>query len=75
MDEIWGCVKYVGIPYDTVMRLPIQNRRYFIMRHNEEQEKLMNERNGTNKNFNVYGEGANKLTENIQNNPKAGGGF
>ena len=37
-DEIWGCVKYVGIPYDTVMRMPIHVRKYFIRKHNEEQE-------------------------------------
>ena len=39
-DEIWGCTHYMKIPLETVMRLPVQDRRYFIQRHNEEQEGI-----------------------------------
>jgi hypothetical protein len=28
------------IPMETVMKLPIQDRRYFIQKHNEEQDGL-----------------------------------
>lgn len=28
------------LPMETVMKLPIQDRRYFIQKHNEEQEGL-----------------------------------
>lgn len=28
------------IPMETVMKLPIQDRRYFIHKHNEEQEGI-----------------------------------
>ena len=28
------------IPMETVMKLPIQDRRYFIQKHNEEQEGI-----------------------------------
>ena len=38
-EEIWGCCKYIGLPYDTVMSMPIQDRKFYIMKHNEEQEK------------------------------------
>jgi hypothetical protein len=39
-DEIWGCTHYMKIPMETVMKLPVQDRRYFIQKHNEEQEGL-----------------------------------
>ncbi len=34
-DEIWGCVKYIGIPYDTLLDMPIQDRKVWIMKHNK----------------------------------------
>ena len=39
-DEIWGCTHHMKLPMETVMKLPIQDRRYFIQKHNEEQEDL-----------------------------------
>lgn len=39
-DEIWGCAHYMKIPMETVMKLPVQDRRYFIQKHNEEQEGI-----------------------------------
>lgn len=42
-DEIYGCFKYIGIPIETVYHMPVQDRRYFIMRHNAEQEHLIHE--------------------------------
>jgi hypothetical protein len=40
LEEIYGCFKYIGIPIETVMNMPIQNRKYFIMRHNHDTEEL-----------------------------------
>lgn len=37
-EELWGCFKYIGIPMDTLMNMPIQDRRYYIQKHNEDQE-------------------------------------
>lgn len=33
-EEIWGCYKYVGIPLETIYSMPIQERKYFIQKHN-----------------------------------------
>ena len=49
MDEIYGCFKYIGIPIDTVMNMPVQDRKYFISRHNNDCEEL----NRNNKNSNT----------------------
>lgn len=29
------------LPMETVMKLPVQDRRYFIQKHNEEQEGIL----------------------------------
>ena len=34
-EEIWGCFKYIGIPMDTLMNMPIADRKYYIMLHNK----------------------------------------
>jgi hypothetical protein len=46
MDEIWGCFKHVGMSWDMIMKMPIQDRRALIQRHNREQEELENKFNG-----------------------------
>lgn len=43
--EIWGCVKYIGIPYETVMKMPIYKRKDYIRLHNEEQEGIARQHN------------------------------
>lgn len=49
-EEIWGCVNYLNIPYDTVMEMPVYVRKYWIQRHNaacaEEQEQYNQAKNG-----------------------------
>ena len=45
-EEIWGCFKYIGIPIDTVMNMPIQDRKYFIMKHNADEAELKAEIEG-----------------------------
>jgi hypothetical protein len=40
LDEIYGCFKYIGIPVETVMNMPVQNRKYFISRHNKDCEEI-----------------------------------
>ena len=45
-DEIWGCFKYIGIPMETVMNMPIHDRKYFIRKHNEAEANINNEKTG-----------------------------
>lgn len=55
MDEIWGCFKHVGMSWDMIMKMPIQDRRALIQRHNREQEeienRINNENNGTDRTY------------------------
>jgi len=45
LDEEWGCFKYVGMSWDMIMRMPIQDRRALISKHNREQEEVEREKN------------------------------
>ena len=75
-DEIWGCTHYMKIPMETVMKLPIQDRRYFIQRHNEEQQGIRAERERMNGNRITDGEAINEYArleqENIKNRKRGG---
>ena len=64
-DEIWGCFKYIGIPMETIMKLPIQERKYYIYKHNQEQE---NNKEYNDKNISKYtGKDLNNFARNEQN--------
>ena len=45
LDEMWGCFKHVGMDYDMILRLPIQERRAFIRKHNMEADAAEREMN------------------------------
>ena len=34
-EELFGCFKYIHIPYSELMRMPTKDRKYYIRRHNE----------------------------------------
>lgn len=62
LDEIYGCFKYIGIPIDTVMNMPVQNRKYFISRHNRDCEEMDRKYNNE-PSINVSGEGTAEYTQ------------
>jgi hypothetical protein len=66
-DEIWGCVKYVGLPYDTIMKMPIHVRKYFIRKHNEEEGKASSSNSTTR---HISGEALNKYASMEMNNAR-----
>lgn len=39
-EEIWGMFKYMGISIETIYAMPIHDRKFYIMKHNEEQEGI-----------------------------------
>lgn len=50
LDELWGCFKYMKIPFEELKRMPTKDRKYFIQKHNaeveEENEEYERRRNG-----------------------------
>ena len=71
MDEIWGCFKHIGMSYDMIMKLPIQDRRALIYKHNMEQDALSREFDKTQGNVRTYeGESLNTFARMEQNDMK-----
>ena len=46
MEELWGCVEYLKIPFDTLWEMPVYLRKYWIERHNDKvkNEQAMNDK-------------------------------
>lgn len=61
MDEIWGCVEYLKIPFDTLWEMPVYLRKYWIIRHNEKVKKEENQQinNGNGSVKTINGDGVN----------------
>lgn len=38
-EELWGCYKYIGISLETLYNMPIQERKFFIHKHNMENKQ------------------------------------
>lgn len=75
MDELWGCFKYVGMSWDMIMKLPIQDRRTLIHKHNMDQEEANKEHNSLNGDSNnryYEGDAINTFARMEQSNYKGG---
>ena len=38
LDELWGCFKYMKIPFEELKIMPTKDRKYYIQKHNAETE-------------------------------------
>ena len=38
-EELFACFKYVGIPFEELYSMPVRDRKYFIIKHNEYAKK------------------------------------
>jgi hypothetical protein len=47
-EELFACFKYVGIPFKELYHMPVRDRRYFIIKHNEYNEREKNAMEGKN---------------------------
>ena len=73
-DEIYGCVNYLNLPYDTVMNLPVYVRKFWIKKHNrqveEEQAEMERAKAGQSAGDFISGEGVNAFAEMEQRNQR-----
>ena len=69
-NEIYGCVNYLNLPYDTVMNLPVYVRKFWIKKHNMaiEEERVQAEQAKLGKSAGdmISGEGLNAFAEQEQ---------
>lgn len=64
-DELYGCFKYIGIPFDILNKMPIRDRKYYIAKHNGIIEEEAKKEHGDSI---VDGEMINKFTDYSQLN-------
>ena len=57
-DELYGCFKYIGIPFDVLDRMPVRDRKFYTAKHNgiteEENSKNRNENTINGELINTY---------------------
>ena len=47
-EELFGCFKYIHIPYSELMTMPTRDRKYYIKRHNEVTKEANEKGHGSN---------------------------
>lgn len=62
-EELWGCFKHIGIPFDELYRMPVRDRKFFIMKHNQEMEKRENMMNHNGKSRTIDNELINQYAK------------
>lgn len=67
-DELYGCFAYIKIPFDVLDRMPVRDRKYYIMKHNESIEAINNKSKRNTKNNMLSGDAINAYTDIEQNN-------
>lgn len=69
-NEIYGCVNYLNLPYETVMNLPVYVRKFWIKKHNrameEQQAEMEAAKLGQSGASVITGEGLNAFAEQEQ---------
>ena len=63
-DELFGCFKHIGIPFQVLEKMPIRDRKFYIAKHNGIIEKENENHNGNS----IDGEMINKYTDMSQLN-------
>ena len=59
-DELYGCFKYIGIPFDILNKMPIRDRKFYIAKHNGIVEDEVRKERGDSR---IDGEMINKFTD------------
>lgn len=68
-EELYGCFKYIGIPFDILENMPIRDRKFYIAKHNGivEEDKRKEQGNTINGELiNVYADLYQKNEENAK---------
>lgn len=75
-EELWGCFKHIGIPMEVLMTMPIQDRKFYILKHNEEMEaenkRMKAAEKGSTHDSTISGEALNSYAYNEMQNNKNG---
>ena len=68
-EELWGCVNYLKIPFETVMSMPVYIRKFWIIKHNEKTSQQNSNNDG--KTSTIDGQSINEYAKIEQGNRNA----
>ena len=63
-DELFGCFKHIGIPFDILEKMPVRDRKFYIAKHNG----IIEQENEKERGKSIDGEMINKFTDMSQSN-------
>ena len=71
-NEIFGCVNFLNLPYETIMNMPVHIRKFWIQKHNQTADELEKRLNGNKDEGTsiVSGEGLNAYARQEQNSQR-----
>jgi len=69
-EELFGCFKYIKIPFDELLRMPIRDRKFYILKHNEATDAEMKEYENMQKGGSTKTESIDAYTDIDQQNLK-----
>lgn len=65
-DELFGCFKHIGIPFNILEKMPVRDRKFYIAKHNG----IVEQENEEAKGKSIEGEMVNKFTDMSQQNDR-----
>jgi hypothetical protein len=67
-EELFGCFKHIKIPFDELLRMPVRDRKFYILKHNEAAEAERQEYENAQKGSSTRTEAIDAFTDIDQQN-------
>ena len=69
-EELFGCFKHIKIPFDELLKMPVRDRKFFILKHNEAAQEEKEEYESRQKGGSTKTEAIDAFTDIDQQNLK-----
>ena len=69
-EELFGCFKHIKIPFDELLKMPVRDRKFFILKHNEAAQEEREEYESRQKGGSTKTEAIDAFTDIDQQNLK-----
>ena len=69
-EELFGCFKHIKIPFDELLKMPVRDRKFYILKHNEAETEAREEYESRQKGGSTKTEAIDAFTDIDQSNLK-----
>ena len=69
-EELFGCFKHIKIPFDELLKMPVRDRKFYILKHNEVETEAREEYENRQKGGSTKTEAIDAFTDIDQSNLK-----